>query len=199
MTVIPTGSWLSLPLAAQSVSRKSAPSVTRCLPLSLQGNILFYDYEYILMGLFFYIIDILGWFIPNKVFKWPWSQLAADCRFHWPLNQTAKSAPCLTRSLLPRNSNIFIPLATVEGEQNTQICHKSMVPIVNCCQAATGRSHDLSVAAAASHSTNQPLRGAASITRSLLLQGNTLFYYCEYIHMSLFFIWVYSFRWVYPN
>ncbi len=45
MTVIPTGSWLSLPLAAQSVSRKSAPSVTRCLPLSLQGNILFYDYE----------------------------------------------------------------------------------------------------------------------------------------------------------
>ncbi len=61
----PTGSWLSLPLAAQSVSRKSAPSVTRCLPLSLQGNILFYDYEYILMDLFFYIIDILGWFYPK--------------------------------------------------------------------------------------------------------------------------------------
>ncbi len=83
MTVIPTGSWLSLPLAAQSVSRKSARSVTRCLPLSLQGNILFYDYEYILMDLFFYIIDILGWFIPNKVFKWPWSQLAADCRLFY--------------------------------------------------------------------------------------------------------------------
>ncbi len=193
MTVIPTGSWLSLPLAAQSVSRKSAPSVTRCLPLSLQGNILFYDYEYILMDLFFYIIDILGWFIPNKVFKWPWSLPLAT------QSVSRKSAPSVTRSLLPRNSNIFIPLATVEGEQNTQICHKSMVPIVNCCQAATGSSHDLSVAAAASHSTNQPLRGAASITRSLLLQGNTLFYYCEYIHMSLFFIWVYSFRWVYPN
>ncbi len=50
---LPVAVWLCL-------VRKRAPSVTRCLPLSLQGNILFYDYEYILMGLFFYIIDIVG-------------------------------------------------------------------------------------------------------------------------------------------
>ncbi len=95
MTVIPTGSWLSLPLAAQSVSRKSAPSVTRCLPLSLQGNILFYDYEYILMGLFFYMVDVLEDFSAIKLFKWPWSQLAVDCRFHWLLiSQPKERSEC---------------------------------------------------------------------------------------------------------
>ncbi len=76
----------------KSVSRKSAPSVTRCLPLSLQGNILFYDYEYTLMGLFFYMVDVLEDFSAIKLFKWPWSQLAVDCCFHWLLNQSAERA-----------------------------------------------------------------------------------------------------------
>ncbi len=35
------------------------------------------------MGLFFYMVDVLEDFSAIKVFKWPWSQLAVDCRLFY--------------------------------------------------------------------------------------------------------------------
>ncbi len=93
---------------AGSLSRCRSASITRSLSLSLQGNTLFYCYEYILMTLFFCMIDVSGFFPQLKQsnerdYDWLLTDVSLDAQ-----SASRKSAPSLTRSLhLSLKLNIF--------------------------------------------------------------------------------------------
>ncbi len=93
---------------AGSLSRCRSASIMLSLSLSLQENTLFYCYEYILMTLFFCMIDVLGFFPQLKQsnerdYDWLLTDASLDAQ-----SASHKSAPSLTLSLrLSLQLNIF--------------------------------------------------------------------------------------------